>query len=249
MPELITDPAAVPIPILPETEGELVVAENPGEMQKAQATVLTWADAKLQAAKQDLLEARECHKTATQAGWNKAPFSKRVRTAELTVNYYEKVVAAIEEGYCIVPNFPVTLLAIRVLADLPDVNVHTPGYNPGLVELDGADSDAAVGEGEYIDPQVKVRENHWLQEKDAAGKVTQRWWKADEFRDVSLPVKFMKPRVLDATKHAMEMKIFDEVGALPARKKTDPVMIGRIVGPKGKSLSFLISWFIGKEDL
>ena len=59
----------------------------------------------------------------------------------------------------------------------------------------------------------------------------------------------MKPRVLQATQHAMAMQIFDELGVMPAVKKTDPVVIGRIIGPGNKEMSFLISWFIDRKDL
>jgi hypothetical protein len=251
MPELITqEPESVAVAVVPEIEvgGDLVVAANPGEMQKAQITVVRWADARLQKAREDLEEARECHATAKQAGWNKAPFAKRVRTAELTVNYYEKVVAALEEGYCIVPNFPVTLLAIRTLRDEPTVQMNTPGYDPGLVE-EHPDTEASIGEGEYVDPQVRLKEKVWYRDKNPDGTTKRAYWEASEFRDVSMPVKFMRPRVLDATQHAMAQKIFDEVGVMPARKKTDPVVIGRIIGPGNKEMSFLISWFIDRNDL
>ncbi len=66
--------------------------------------------------------------------------------------------------------------------------------------------------------------------------------------EIDFPAAIAQPAVLEATRAAMLRNIFDEIGCLPARKKPDPILLGRIYKPtdsvRESPLSFLIAWWI-----
>jgi hypothetical protein len=242
----VLDPQAAPDVVEVQPPGDLlVVAENPGELQLAQSQIVSWFARKVGAIDAELAIGRQELENAREAGWRLAPFQKIVRDLELNQTYYQKALAAVEEGYCIVPNFPVEIVAIRTVYDLPGKQrCESKHWRPSM---ESSSEMNEVGEGEYVAKDLKIAVTDVV--KDEKGNIKERWWEATEFKEVALPVKFMKPKVLAATQHAMAHKIFDEVGVLPARKKSDPIVVGRILGPKEKVLTFLIAWFVDSRDL
>lgn len=225
----------------------LVVAEHPGQLQDAQKALVEWFTRKVKAIDAELLDARKSLSDARLHGWRVQPFQKVIRDLEVAYDYYGKAKTAVSEGYCIVPDFPVDVVAVRTSKDMPTGGEVTSGWRPTITEKA---EKLPEGVGEYVDSNVKVTHGYEYEDKSSSGTLVKKhWWEASEFRDVALPVKFMKPRVLEATQHAMAMKIFDEIGVLPARRKSDPLVVGRILGPKGKSMTFLIAWFIDTKDL
>jgi hypothetical protein len=249
VPSSLTPPVAdaPPAVVTASDDGNvLVVAENPGELQTAQAALVDWFERKVTAIGRDLADARQNLEDARNEGWRLPPFQKIVRDLENNSLYYEKALDAVREGYCIVPNFPVDVVAIRTVADHPQGSETTRGNWRPRIEFE-ADKNLASGEGRYVDPVATAVMAH--SEKDEKSCVITKFWEANEFREVALPVKFMKPRVLQATQHAMACKIFDDVAVLPRRRKADPIVVGRIHGPNGKHLTFLVAWFIDTKDL
>ena len=251
--DLTTVEAVAVVPAVPQTvtslnDGNiLVVAENPGELQLAQQALIDWFIRKAEQVDSELTDARNELENARASKWRLGPFQKMVRDLECSFDYYSKARAAVEQGYCIVPNFPVDVMAIRTDRNIPSGG-HRGTWRPRL----GQSADKLPeGDGEYVDPNPKVVKTETDYKTNTAGQrvVDSYWWEATEFKDVALPVKFMKPRVLQATQHAMALKIFDEIAVLPARRKSDPIVVGRILGPKNKSMTFMIAWFIDSRDL
>lgn len=248
--QLTTVPQATEPEVVTQLGGGdvLVIAETPGQMQTAQDALIAWAAHKLTQVKQELIDAEKAYDQAVACGVRMGGIEKLLNNADKTVRYYEKVKAALEDGYCIVPDFPVDVIAVRTSKDKPTGRMKTNGWEPLITQ--NAQS-LPPGEGQYVNPAAKAE---WWREhnkRGVDGKVisTTTEWKASEFQEIGLPVKFMKPRVLESTQHAFASKIFDEIGILPARPKKDPLVIGRIIDPKGKRLSFLISWFVDSRDL
>jgi hypothetical protein len=59
---------------------------------------------------------------------------------------------------------------------------------------------------------------------------------------------------MSATAEAIALKIFDEIGSLPKRRrKGDPIVVGRICGGFGdadrKVITFLIAWYVDTREL
>lgn len=245
MSELIeTKPPELPVVTQSDDGNLLVVAEHPGELQQAQSALIAWFARKVETLKTDLSIARNELENARKCMWRPGPFQKMVRDLELQHTYYEKALAAVEEGYCIVPNFPVDVVAIRTVCGEPEREYREANWGKPTIETSTEMN--PVGEGRYVAKDLKVEYAHT--DTDDKGSKHQ-FWKSTEFRDVALPVKFMKPKVLAATQHAMALNIFDEVAVLPARRKSDPIVVGRILGPKDKVLTFMLAWFIDSKDL
>ncbi len=226
----------------------LVIAEQPGEMQAAQLALVSWAATKVSRVKQELADAEDCLAQATASGLRLDGVRKMVATARKSLVYHEKVKSALEAGYCIVPDFPVDLVAIRTSRMNP---IGERSQNWGIPGIEQKAQALPEGEGDYVNPWPTARHVRTDEQTNHEGKVTGtvKVWRAADFCDVELPVKFMKPRVVEATNRAMLSGIFDEIGILPARPKKDPLVVGRIIDPKGRRLSFLISWFLDSRDL
>jgi hypothetical protein len=241
---IAVEPAAAPpqTVTLLDDENVLVIAEQPGELMKAQTALIGWTQRRLAAIKAELDEARQSLASATEHKWDKRPFHRVIANLQHEFCYYDKVEQALVAGYCIVPNFPVELVAIRSVYGRPGQQ-HESNWKPNLIQ---SGENTPAGDGRYVAAAPKVEKVSVLTDEKGNKHTT---WEATQYRDVSLPIKFMKPRVLDATQAAMALNVFDEVGVLPARKKSDPLVIGRIIGPKEKQISFMIAWFIDSRDL
>lgn len=243
--ELITSPISTAPSITPVMGGDMVVvAEHPGQLQAAQQALVDWFSNKVRSLNGELTDAMKSLSDARINGWSVKPFQTVCNKLEKEVAYYKKCKAAACEGYCIVPDFPVDIVAVRTDREFPAAPIVSAKYFQPTINEPA--QKLPEGVGEYVASETTVE--LWNVDKNEKGEVVEKWWNAVEFKDVSLPVRFMKPRVLEATQRAMQLKVFDEIGILPARKKSDPIVVGRILGPK-KNLSFLIAWFIDTRDL
>ena len=235
----------------------IVIATNPVEMAQAQQKLLGWVHQRILAEKAAQQEADTNLANAKKNKWRSTGFARLAATALRRVEYYEKMEAALEAGYVIVPNMPIDVFAIRTEKNLPrrDPTSHGWGRRNQTSEA------PALGHGEYRDATPLVQSEEW-KTKNAEGKeITKREFWNDDFQDVDFPIKAVKPRIIDETARALTMKIFDELGVLPDRrvfrraKHGDPMVIGQIVyRPTGsphreRRVSFLLAWWIGQQDL
>lgn len=231
---------------LPPAPDDLVVlATNPAEMQQAQTQLLAWADRKMEILQAELAEAEqnlaECKKLKVRT----ASWTRQVGLARDRITFYEKIRAAIAEGYYIVPNFPVQVIAVRTDAKKP------PKRTSWIEPTPYSSESPPLGEGRHVAPQMTNRvtrhEDHTLS------------FRPTGFRDFDFPFQVVKPKVLSDLDHAMKAKIFDEIGILPAaagpaRRAAggDPMLVG-IVRRRENSgpvqVMFLISWWIDTRSL
>ena len=254
--EVIPVTETIPTDPFPVDEHMVVLARDPQEMRVSQGKLIEWFEARIGTAQAELKNAEENEALARARKWKTSGWTRQVSIARGRVVFYEKCKAALEAGYCIVPDFPTQIFAIRTRKAFPRRNMTSQtGWVPRVT--DQRSESAPIGEGRYVSPEAKVAGTS-REVKEKVGDRTYertkhtRW--ADEFDLPDFPMKLVHPHILDATGKAMALKIFDELGVLPARpqRNRDPIITGRIVrreGPRTVALSFLVAWWIDTRDL
>ena len=268
-------PAEEKVEVPPKEEPEeetvetslVLVARNPNEMQKAQAGLREWAEKKVIEVRESYEDLKQNYEVSVKNKWKTSALKRLTLLAKQKLEYYEKAKAAIDEGYCLVPNFPMDVFAIRTSQTKPpkfkrETNPElswdtTP--NPATVATDSP----PPGEGRYVGDVTTDSHNVVaVPQKDDTKKLVRKT-EAISFSSIEFPMIATKPILLDATSQAMALKIFDEIGILPARKGhflgnrrtpagRDPMIVGRIVrkiGYQEHAMSFLIAWFVDTREL
>lgn len=223
-----------------------IIAVNPQQMQDAQATTLGWIGAKLSDAQCDLALAEETIKSLSDAGLRTAPAVSLRAKATVRVRYYEKVRAALQAGYYIIPPFDVQLFAVRTDRRSPNEESTTRWAN----EQKGRALPA--GEGRYVNPVVGRHVARKYTETNA-DKTTREVtiFRNDNWQDgIDLPVRALKPQIIEEVGRALELKIFDALGIAPAYRAADPIIAGQIRRPGTRgALTFFVAWWLDEQDL
>lgn len=251
--EMATTPAA---PLQPSTGGDLIAfARSQEELHQSQDQLIAWSANKLTESRQHFDHMTANLEQAKTYQWALRGFQDAVRVARKQMEFYEKLHAAFAAGHCVVPDFPIDVFAVRTRRLTPERQeyTNTSEWNDRVDRHQHGEA-LPVGVGEYVSDEAIVMRKT-IQGKDKEGNpVTgyKRW--AEEFKEVDFPIKTAAITVLDATGKAMAMRLFDEIGILPERKKpkSDPMIIGRIQfkdGQKERTVSFVIAWFLRESDL
>lgn len=250
----MTKELAVKQEIVPQS---YFVATNREEMAKAQSGLTSWVASKVEAVKKEL---RDVSKAVEHARAHKWAIGALMRQKNLWYGrkvYYEKMLEALQAGYVLVPEFPVDIFVIRTTRETPLKQENQTSYSwEGTSRPENHPPEKLeVGDGDYKNAIVP-RFYHQTKWKDGDGKEreTYHFYNDDTFSDLAFPLIAAKPEVMDATQHAMALKIFDSIGVCPpSKRRGDPLIIGIIEGPKvgytQKKCHFLISWHIQTEDL
>jgi hypothetical protein len=230
-----------------------VIATTPAGMIEAQQSLIVWADRKIETIRAESREAIEQLEIAVQRKWKTDAWRRQVAKYERRIEFYEKIKAALNAGYYIVPPFPIDVFAIR-----------TKRLDPKRMDSthrDNHDQDAqilALGEGRYVDPKP-VRDSYVDQVTGSDGKprsITQYF--ATEFADVDFPFKLARSEIRDATNAAMALGIFDRMGVLPRVRSPDPLVCGEIIVPNQpryysqdimKKVTFFVAWWLDTKTL
>lgn len=227
-----------------------VIAKTPDQMMQAQGSLVDFMLQKVEAEKQLLAEKEENLEHAKKTKIRTSGWTREVRSAQERVRYYENALAALREGYAIIPDFPISVIAVRTSSlvansvtlerwkRVPDIE---PEHLP-------------VGEGHYVAPEPELRR---FERNNGEGKSsTSMVATTGRLMSVDFPLKAVKPQILSELNKALKDKIFDEIGIIPSyganRRGSDPMLIGRIFcknGSKPKNLSFLITWWIDTATL
>ncbi len=243
-------------------EDVVVLARTPQEMQVAQQGLVAWAEQRLSRLHAALAECEENLAIAKKRKWKQDGWARQIKKAQARVVFYEKVKAALEAGYCIMPDLPVQLLAIRTDRRKPNSKVKSSRWQHPEDDLPKIKPRALpTGEGRYVDPTPFVERWH-REEPDKDGRMVRtNFASAVDFdEELDFPMRLVKPQILDDTGRALALKLFDEIGILPAVQRkgmsamttSDPVVVGRIVRKEGnqrKVLTFLISWWIDTSQI
>lgn len=230
---------------------ETLIANNATSLPAFNAPLQQWAREALAAARLEYEEMDLSVRAAKKSKWNPRPLMNARSKALARWNFYEKVQAALENGYMLFPPVPnADLIAVRT--DMEPVRDHSTGRperwnSPGINEH--TSEGPPIGEGEYRNPYrswVRLRTFKNEKNEDRA-----EWELYGELKNPVFPLSMAKPEIIEATNAAMEGKFFDEIRLFPfTKRRGDPCILGSIFNPKeDRRLYFLISWRINKGDL
>lgn len=240
----------------PEAADLMVVAERPDQMRAAQEKTISWVKRLMTLALEEKISAEANLESARRHKWRLEGFKRHVAEAQRKAEFYEKLQAALEAGYVIVPNFPVDVFAIRTTK----VNPVRGDTHSNWVEHKQKSNRPPLGEGAYVDSRPTVHDESWTEKNDQGKDITKHTFWADTFLPVDFPLKLVSPQIMDATARAMALKAFDEFGVLPNRravrrggKNADPMVVGQVVykagSPTEKRVTFLVAWWLNESDL
>lgn len=234
-----------------EPEDLQLTAVLPQEMITAQAQLLTWCEKKVAAVEYDVKELAGAVEQAKRNGWGSDTLIRHHGLAVKKLQYYVKLHAAVQAGYYIVPNFPITYFAVRTDKKKP-VKMLTTDHWHHQGSKEQLTHDVPLGEGEYKNPNPVIKCSAPLHE----GTQDRHIWAEDWQDEIEFPISMAKPLIMEVTAQAMAEKIFDRFGIMPAIvKNNDPLIIGQIVrkmpGSYGtiKIVSFMIAWHLNTNVL
>jgi hypothetical protein len=239
----------------------IVVASNREQMQVAQQQLVAWTEGRIARLRDELTNAEALLESARSHKWKISGYQAQVRKTKSKIDFYDKLKAAVELGYTIIPNFDgIDVFAIRTNRHRPKQNftkqneIHGP-----VIPVDQVSECPQLGDGGWVSATAKYEQDRVQDGFDKNQKpifVQQAW--ATKHDDIDFPFKLVKPEILDSTRRAMKAMCFDDIGVYPARKRArrgDPMVIGRIhlgsykYGQYQKTISFLITWFIDTKAL
>lgn len=232
-----------------------IVAENlqvsaftPDEMLHANEALIIWCNQKIASVEAEQKELQEAYEHAKLRKWKTGTLHRHAGLALKRVEYFKKMKSALEHGYYIVPNFPISMFAIRTKREEPLKLIKFGSWTPTLEQHPEG---LPMGEGEYQNPFPEV----WTKAAPQEGEAHRKAFWAEDWKDIEFPINMSKPQIMEATTRAMALNIFDEFGILPDPKpKRDPVIIGRLLDPRSttyvkKHISFIIAWHLDTRVL
>lgn len=246
-----------------------VTASTPTQMAECQHSVIAWMKNKIEAVKLEIktaqdesTELRTSYEYAVKQKWKKDTLKKHWDLAEKRVafqfkrlDYYHKLLTALENGYYIVPPMAMELFAIRTDRKKPSQIIHW-AYHSNQHNYEESAKSLPVGEGDNKNPHPSV--NRVWSKGEIKDKDQQPYYpyRASEWSEIDFPFNMAKPHIMEATSRAMALKVFDEMGVLPQdyKRNPDPVIMGRIYAPKknpydNKCITFMIAWHLNTKDL
>lgn len=230
---------------------QTIVALTPAQMAESQGLLQQWCDDKLKEIEEDRLEFGVQEDAAKAYGFDVSAIRRRLSKLRAKREFYEKVKAAVDAGYVVVPNFPITIFAIRTTKDAPSGH-DSSSREDGLTDIRQHATLGPAGDGQYVSEWPATQTERDTFTRDGKEVVEFNRY-ALEFKDVRFPVSLVKPQVLEATGEAMKKLIFDEIGLVSDNPRGDPIVIGRIrergVRFGGKEVSFFIAWWLDLASL
>lgn len=232
-----------------------LVALHPGQLEACQQQLIAWAEAKYQSETQKAMELKKNYEAASIARIRTDLILKHLNAATKRAMFFAKVGEAVKAGYYIIPNMPMDVFAIRTKGGAPYKQTNAYYSHDSLRPVEP--TLLPPGEGDYQNPQLAERYKTTTG-RDSEGAERKVYLTiSDGFRDeIDFPFVLAKPEVVTATQQALALKIFDEVGVMPARRerRSDPMVIGRIRNPRfrndrNRDISFLIAWFLDTDRI
>lgn len=227
----------------------LVATDRPS-LERAHAQMIEWAKARRDKVDVDTDVESTALDLAVQNGWATAAFTRRLNLLARQRTFYAKILAALEAGYAIVPNFPMTIFAIRTTATTARAEQSRSRWarfaQPAQL--------LPQGDGAYRDPGPAIYQ-HTEQEQNSKGEATTvTLYTPAELGDVEFPIALARPELMTRVGEAMAVKLFDEIGVAedaPSRGRGDPILIGRLLNPRrnAPSLTFFLGWYFDPSRL
>lgn len=254
---------------IPETH---LTALNPAEMQAAQSNLKAWLEQKLSVLERDILEANAALNEARRNGWATAALTSARNRAVDDETFYNKVLMAVEAGHTIIPEFPLSIFAVRTssrdrqeqLMYRGHIDIRqTPLNRPIQTDCSPA------GSGEYRNPEPNIQAWGGPKQKDNSGEYFPYFVRRTGYSagPISFPAQTARSPIMQATAEAMKDKVFDQFGVCfpvfatqgarqvqtNVARPGDPLVIGQVVhkrvGSRQKCVSFIIAWHLNLNDL
>lgn len=225
-----------------------LVALTPHEMGPVQGELASWLDEKLKSLVKESEELDEHMMIARSNGWKLNALTSSINRTARRITYYEKLKAAVDEGYLVVPNFPVTVMAVRV--DRKEQPRTTSNYG---AHFTAEPQLLPAGKGRYVDDALFHRDLSHDEPDGKGGTRHVSLYESARYDEPDFPFAMVKPVVLDATQRAMALKLFDVVGVVANQPGSgrDPIMVGQILDPRGngRRVTFFIAWWLDTRSL
>lgn len=134
-----------------------LTATDPLQMKAAQGDLKAWLEQKLAVLEHDIVEANAALSEAKRNGWATAALTSARNRAVDDETFYNKILMAVDAGYTIIPDFPISVFAVR-RGEADRRASHTWFGRPGETYLDRpVETDSApAGVGEYRDPRPET---------------------------------------------------------------------------------------------
>lgn len=230
-----------------------VQAQTPDEMKQANRALIAWCEQKMTTIRIDYIELDAAYKSALEKKWKSSVLKRHAEMAKKRIEFYRKIKTALEHGFYIVPNFPVTAFAIRTDRKSPMKLASTSKWN--RAEQKGL-SPIPQGEGGYQNPFPEIWQRDITPELPDSDPKKKHEYYGQDWRELDFPINMAKPQIMEAADRAMALKLFDDLGVLPSpNRKVDPIIVGRIKDPRSpgygerKMVSFIIAWALDTSTL
>lgn len=227
---------------------DTLVALNPADLAPVQQDLGRVLADKLRQTREELRDLREHQVLARTHGWSLRGLAGQLVRAQQRENYYQKLIAANEAGYLLIPNMPITVLAVRTTratAGNREEATTRQWYRFSVP----AEVSAPPGVGTYVDAETPHEAYKTCDEKGQA--VT--WYRASQLTTLpDFPLLAAKPSVMAAMARALETKVFDEIGTVENGEGKDPIFAGRIrlSGARhARVATFFIAWWVDPTAL
>ena len=225
-----------------------VTATIPEEMQCAQDALIVWCRKKVALMKEERDDALACYSEAVKHKWKASPYKRHADGFEKRVVFYDKMLAALQAGYMIVPNMPVALFAVRTGRKKPPKSWMYFKWQSDVPDVPG--QPMVAGECTWVSPDPIVESERF---KDEKGADVEKWRAREISPEIDFPLAMAKPCIMEATGRAMAIKVFDQMGMVPANTG-DPMILAQMIDPRStrwnrRVVSFLIAWHLNTRDL
>lgn len=243
----------------PASKDVELTATNVDEMAECQSALIKWCSAKIEETKAEASELQSAYEHAKRSKWKHDTLKRHAGLALKRVQFYEKILVALQHGYQIVPSFPITAFAVRTDRTKP-LRLVTTSWRTSHEQVAEA---LPAGEGEYKNPFPTVYERTIQQPTATQGEVKE-YFCGDQWKEMAFPVTMAKPQIMQAADRAMALKVFDDLGILPGYSPSDrtrpprgdPMIIARIHDPRHKHkwatpvyVSFIVAWHLNTKTL
>jgi hypothetical protein len=251
----------------PETH---LTATDPAEMAASRDNMRAWLEQRLTIIERDIVEANAALNEARKNGWATAALTSARNRAVDEEMFYNKILAAVEAGHTIIPDFPIQVFAVRADREKPEQQGWMGMPEDTYLNRAAQSSCLPAGAGDYRNPAPEVQVWSTGMRQDREGKEYRHWMQRRTGRPVGpifFPSMTARSPVMRATAAAMKDKVFDQIGVchpnitVGAERRVetagnrvgDPLVIGQIlrkkVGSKQRCVSFIIAWHLNLEDL
>lgn len=228
-----------------------LVAVTPTDLVPAQASLLDWIGKRIAALATEFTEASTELDYAMTHKWRSGPLRANVNRIAKRQTFYEKLKAAVEAGYVLMPALPMDVLAIRTKAQTPRA-----AQSDWSASFEQQAQALPEGVGEYKNP-LPITDTDTEERKNSKGEVRQQTvhFPVEFDEEFSMPVDLCKPVLLERTQAAMALKIFDEIGVVRDdhrwNKRGDPIIVGTVIDPTrhNRRFAFFLAWALPVDDL